>query len=64
MKTDIDDTRYPDFASPIERTKVRSQADIYDVYTAPRPLTGENIFEIVKIPMYALTRKRRALPRT
>jgi len=64
MKTDIDVTRYPDFASPIERTAVRSQADIYDVYTAPRPLNGENVFEIVKIPYYALTRKRRALPHT
>jgi len=63
MKTDIDPTRYPGFAENIERSKVRSQADIYDVYTAPRPLNPKTIFEIVEIPRYSLTRKG-ALPRT
>jgi hypothetical protein len=63
MKTDIDPTRYPEFAEDICRQKVRSQADIYDVYTAPRPLSAKNIFEVVEIPKFSLTRQG-ALPRT
>jgi hypothetical protein len=48
MKTDIDPVRYPGWNESIDRSKVRSQAEVYDVYLPPRSLTADNVFEIVK----------------
>jgi len=63
MKTDITVTRYPGWCEGLQRSKIRSQADIYDVYVPPRPLNGTNVFVgIVNIPKNALVR-RGTLPR-
>lgn len=48
LKTDIDTSSYPGWSDSFDRRKPPSQADIYDVYLAPRVITESNIGELVK----------------
>jgi len=49
LKTDIQPTKYPSWTESVERSKIRSQADIYDVYLPPKPITAATVLDLVKI---------------
>nr|UUW20993.1 MAG: RNA-dependent RNA polymerase [Guiyang Paspalum thunbergii narna-like virus 1] len=58
MKTDISPTKYPGWTESFSRSKVRSQADIYDVYLPPKILNTDTVFDVVNIEKWDRLRLR------
>jgi hypothetical protein len=63
LRTDISPTRYPGWTENIDRSKVRSAEEIYDVYIPPVTLNSDNVLGTVKTFPGALKDWSFTLPR-